>query len=131
MAAPPVAPPPAAPAPAEATGLAVAREPGPLDVFPEAPPAPDYEHLSEEEAVRQLQRFYDEHSGDSGLARGDEQELERMARQLVGLVCQGYAFSATDFAARLKRLKETFALRKRLHNAITLTEFKAYFRPPR
>jgi hypothetical protein len=54
-----------------------------------------------------------------------------MARQLVSLVCQGYTFSETDFASRLKRLKETFTLRKKLHNAMTLAEFKAEFRPPR
>ena len=91
------------------------------------PVEPDGAHRTEEEAVRFLQEFFNGHSPEGALLRADEPEFGRMVRQLLGIVCPGVAFDETKVAARMKALRDTFALRKKLRNALTLREFKAFF----
>jgi hypothetical protein len=123
---PQVPPPPAGEG--EATGLALV--PG-REAEGEAPPEPDYAHRSEEEAIHLLQDFFNEHSPEGFLAKDQESEFERMTHQLLVVVCSGVTFKDSDFATRSRRLRDTFALRKKLHNRLTLNEFKAYFRQTR
>jgi hypothetical protein len=133
-AAPPAAPEPAAiprPAPnAQETGLALAPEAElpPLSAGGEEEPAlegPDYAHRSEEEAVHWLQEFFDVHSPDGTLARGDEREFARMARQILKHAFPDLDVTEAQLVGRIKVLKDTLALRKRLKNALTLREFRA------
>jgi len=117
----------ATPAP-EPTGLELAR--GAPDLGPgpsQEPPGPDGAHQSEEEAVHHLQSFFNDHSPEGTLLRADEPEFARMVRQLLAIVCPEAELSDSKLGMRTKALRDTFALRKKLHNRLTLTEFKAFF----
>jgi hypothetical protein len=120
---------PAAPVPAsEPKGLELARggpDLGPVP--PQEPAGPDGTHQSEEEAVHYLQAFFNDHSPEGTLLRADEPEFTRMVRQLLSIVCPEAEPSDAKLGMRTKALRDTFALRKKLHNRLTLTEFKAFF----
>ncbi len=122
-------PAPSAPGQGEATGLDVV--PGRGAEAEELPQEPDTTHRSEDEAIRFLQDFFNQNSPEGFLMKSQEHEFERMTRQLLVVVCSGVTFSDTDFATRSRRLRDTFTLRKKLHNTLTLNEFKAYFRQTR
>jgi hypothetical protein len=124
----PGAPPPPA---TQETGLALAPVEGsagePIVVQAPEPQPPDYEHRSEEEALRYLQSFFNENSPEGALLKSSEEEFVRMVRRLLTIVFPDVDLSESEMARRLRQLKDTFALRKKLRNTLTLPEFKAYF----
>ncbi|MCU0242063.1 MAG: hypothetical protein MUF51_06535, partial [Vicinamibacteria bacterium] len=137
----PSIPPPIAPAPpvaatapvvsaaapqAEATGLALSGKDAAATAAPPSATQP-----IEEEALHALQQFFNDNSPDGPLLKSQEDEFIRMAVKLVAIVVPGVTFAQTDFSLRIRQLKDTFVLRKKLRNRLTLTEFKAYFRKTR
>lgn len=88
---------------------------------------PEYQHLTEEEAVQQLQEFFEANSPEGTLLRPQERDFTRMVAEIVGVVCAGVTFTPADLATRIKVLRDTFAVRKRLRNKLTLREFKSFF----
>jgi hypothetical protein len=112
-------------------GLVLAPDPdfaaGPGAAPEPVPAGPDYERRSEEEAVRSLQTFFNENSPDGTLLRLRDQEFERMVRQLVSITCREASLSSSEMAYRVRQLKDTLVLRKKLKNNLVLPEFKAYF----
>jgi hypothetical protein len=132
----PAPPPVSAPRPAmsapwpapSAPPVAAAVPPPPA---PEPPPAevtgPDYQHRSEEEAVHDLQEFFNTNSPEGTLVKADDREFTRMVAQIVGVICVGITFTPADLATRIRVLRDTFGVRKRLNNKLTLREFKSFF----
>ena len=129
--APAVAPPPAAPSlgsinpgpvvPAASPQSSAAAEAS------DAPTGAEYQHRSEEEAVRQLQDFFEGNSPEGTLLKAEEREFTRMVAEIVGVICPGVTFTAADLATRIRVLRDTFGVRKRLRNMLTLREFKSFF----
>jgi len=117
------------PGPAE-KGLALAED-GPQILRaaePEAPPEEDYSHKSENEALRSLQEFFNDNSPSGAMLRPKEPEFERMIKSLLAILHPTVVFEGSDFVSRLRLLKNTFALRKRLNNSLTVEEFDAFFK---
>jgi hypothetical protein len=117
-ASPPAASAPAATAPPASPAAAPAAE---------TPTGADYQHRTDEEAVQQLQEFFDANSPEGTLLKAQEREFTRMVAEIVGVVCAGVTFTPQDLAMRIKVLRDTFAVRKRLHNKLTVREFKSFF----
>jgi len=118
------------PAPGEQKGLALAED-GPQILRaadPEAPPEEDYSHKSENEALKSLQGFFNDNSPSGAMLRPKDPEFERMIKSLLGVLHPDVVFEGSDFVSRLRLLKNTFALRKRLSNSLTVEEFDAFFK---
>jgi hypothetical protein len=122
--APPAVAPPAVAPPAVAPPAAppLALEPPPAE-----PTGPDYQHRSEEEAVHDLQEFFNNNSPEGTLLQVDEREFTRRVAQIVGVICAGVTFTPAVLATRIRVLRDTFGVRKRLNNTLTLREFKSFF----
>jgi hypothetical protein len=116
------APPPPAPGPRPPTSVLVSPE--------ERPPADDRQS-ADESTVGSLQDFFNRNSPEGVFLRDREAEFARMVASALVTVCPEVAVSGADLAARIKVLKDTFALRKKLKNTLTLREFKAFFGAPR
>lgn len=129
--APAVAPPLAGPLPADfkqAPAVPPAPAPPPAGAATQdAPTGMEYQHRSEEEAVRQLQEFFESNSPEGTLLKAQEREFTRMVAEIVVVICPGVTFTAADLATRIKVLRDTFGVRKRLRNTLTLREFKSFF----
>lgn len=113
----PVATPVAAPAP----------PPAPESMTEAAPAGAEYQHRTEEEAVEQLQEFFEANSPEGTLLKAQERDFTRMVAEIVAVVCAGVTFTPAALATRIKVLRDTFAVRKRLRNKLTLREFKSFF----
>ncbi len=139
--APPVAPRPPAAVPHPPAAMLVYPE-GPAVVAPRPPsvvllpteepavaqaPTPS----SGETLVRSLQDFFNQNSPEGALLKACEPEFARMVAGALVSVCPEVTVSGAELAARIKVLKDTFALRKKLSNTLTLREFKAFFGAPR
>jgi hypothetical protein len=122
---------PVTPAPAiasEATGLVLSAAD---DDFPVKSSEPDVAHRSEEEGIKALQAFFESHSPEGTLLKAHDEEFANLVGRLLRYICPETTFSQNDMTIRLRQLKDTLALRKKLHNTMTLAEFKAYFRKTR
>jgi hypothetical protein len=119
---------PATQAPAQAPGL---RSPTSVLVPTEEAPSGEDRPSSGEATVRSLQEFFNDNSPEGVLLRSHESEFAQMVAAALVTVCPEVAVGGADLAARIKVLKDTFALRKKLKNTLTLREFKAFFGAPR
>jgi hypothetical protein len=125
--APPLAaPPPIAFTPAPVVPAAPAPPPTAAAIS-DVPTGAEYQHRSEEEAVRQLQEFFESNSPEGTLLKAQDREFARMVAEIVVVICPGGTFTAADLATRIKVLRDTFGVRKRLRNKLTLREFKSFF----
>jgi hypothetical protein len=129
--APAVAPLPAAPSPVAINPAHVVPAASPQSsaaaAASDAPTGAEYQHRSEEEAVRQLQDFFEGNSPEGTLLKAEEREFTRMVAEIVGVICPGVTFTAADLATRIRVLRDTLGVRKRLRNTLTLREFKSFF----
>ena len=96
----------------------------------ETAPTEDQPSASEE-TVRSLQDFFNRNSPEGVFLKDREAEFARMVAAALVTVCPEVSVGGADLAARIKVLKDTFTLRKKLKNTLTLREFKAFFGAPR
>ncbi|MBN2371278.1 MAG: hypothetical protein JXO72_12410 [Vicinamibacteria bacterium] len=118
-------PPPSTPVASEATGLALSMSDENLSN------SSSVAYRSEEEGIKALQAFFESNSPEGVLLKTSEGEFADLVGRLLHYICPEIAFSQNDMTIRLRQLKDTLALRKKLHNNLTLAEFKAYFRKTR
>ena len=77
--------------------------------------------------MRELQTFFNDNSPEGTLLKAQEIDFTRLVAQIVGVVCAGVTFTPNDLATRIRVLRDTFAVRKRLNNMLTVREFKSFF----
>jgi hypothetical protein len=125
-------PPTEEPAPAAAAPPpAYPRSPTSVLVPSEKAPAGEGAADSGEQSVRALQDFFNRNSPEGAFLKDREGEFAQMVAAALVSVCPEVTVSGAELAARIKVLKDTFALRKKLKNTLTLREFKAFFGAPR
>jgi hypothetical protein len=115
-AAAPVAAPaaPAAPAPPVAEAEAEAQ----------APPA----GADPEEALRKVQQFFNDNSPAGSLAETHDGEFRSRIAELLRAAAVTSSLSDNAMELRLRQLKSTLGLRKKLNNRMTLPELLGFFR---
>lgn len=105
----------------------VARAPSAVQLPTHEPPAPSGPEVSGEESVRTLQEYFNANTPEGALLKAQEPEFARLVAETLVRVCPGVTVSRADLTARIKVLKDTFALRKKLRNTLTLREFRSLF----
>ncbi len=83
--------------------------------------------MSDEESVRALQEYFNANTSEGALPKAQEPEFAGLVAETLVRVCPGVTITGADLAARIKVLKDTFALRKKLKNTLTLREFRSLF----
>jgi hypothetical protein len=109
------------------TTVHVPRAPSATILPPAEPEASPGAAASAERAVQELQGFFNDHSPEGALVRDAEAAFARMVGAALVRACQGVNVTGADLTARIKILKDTFALRKKLRNTLTLREFRSLF----
>jgi len=107
--------------------IPVPRAPAAAILPPREPISPDDAVASGERVVKELQEFFNDHSPEGTLVRDAEAAFARMVGAALVRVCQGVSVTGADLTARIKILKDTFAMRKKLRNTLTLREFRSLF----
>jgi hypothetical protein len=131
---PPPGPPRQEPTPATHVGIllppdevSVPRAPAAAILPARDPVSPNGATASGERVVKELQDFFNDHSPEGSLVRDAEAAFARMVGAALVRVCQGVSVTGADLTARIKILKDTFAMRKKLRNTLTLREFRSLF----
>jgi hypothetical protein len=107
--------------------IMVPRAPTAAIVPPEEPISPEDQPASDEDVVRELQDFFNANSPEGVLLRGAETAFARLVAAALVRVCPGVTVKGAELTARIKVLKDTFALRRKLKNTLTLREFRSLF----
>ncbi len=111
--------PPPAPTPAE-------KEPAPPEKEP-APEAPAPGADAEQE-LRRLQQFFNDHSPAGSLTEAYDGEFRSRISELLRAAALTTSLSDNALELRLRQLKSTLGLRKKLNNRMTLPELLGFFR---